>query len=490
MRPAGSQEGNHDLRDAKCAVCSVGEGDSGMTDKAESTASNAPERGASSKPLSPVSFRYITLLTLFTVGTSAVFHLNQQVIGLSVRRFTQDMFVVGIILALPGIIRCIVTPYAAWKSDRIWTRFGRRKPFVIFMAPILVAALLWIPQCNTLWAFVLVLVLLQIAEDAEMAIMMPSIGDSVPDKQRPLAMGMWQFAIALSGILMAMYGIRMMKPGLHRVTFPLVERLHVHAPHITLQGGDHWPYTVSAVLVAIASLLYLVVMKERYVAPRPQERFRLFKYSKEMFRLREHRLIWVISFFQPLFFGVSMGFMSTLGKVGMGLDASEYSAAYWWFPFVQMLLAAPLGWLFNAYRYRKAFCIAACFYVMIPATFGIFFMKNEMDMAIFFGSLVIAFMAFRTNFTPYLMEYTTPKNVGTILGFSSLVGAAGSSSMFALIGWMIRAMHNYRIPLYGLYLSAVVCMIALMMMRAPEQVKHLVEEADSEPELRPAPAEA
>jgi hypothetical protein len=462
-----------------------------MKDQGENTASNMPDSGAPPKPVARVSFWYITMLTMLTVGTSSVYHCNQQVIQLSVRRFTTDMRLIGIILALPALIQLLVTPYAAWKSDRIWTRFGRRRPLVMIMAPVLIAALLLLPRCPSLWLFVLVFVVLQIAEDAEGAVMMPSVGDSVPDRQRPLAMGMWQFALSVSGMIMAIYGFRLMAPGLHKVGLPLLRQLGIHGPTVTLAGADHWPYTFTAALIAITSLIYLKVMRERYVPPRPQEKFRLFKYGKEMFQLREHRLIWLITFFQPLFFGVSLSFMSTLGKYGMGLNSGEYGSAYSKFPLVQMVLAAPLGWLFNRYKSRKALCIFACVYAIIPATFGIFYMKTQQDMGIFFGSLVISFMIFRINFTPYLMEYTTPKNIGTVMGFSSLVNGVARTVMMPLMGFLIHFTHNnYRIPMYGLYVSAVVCMMALVMMRSPEAVKHLVEGTELSADLQASPAEA
>ncbi|MCX6376682.1 MAG: MFS transporter [Armatimonadetes bacterium] len=444
-------------------------------EQTEPSATAASERP--SQPLAPVSFSYIFLLTMFTVGTSSVYHVNQQVLQLTAREFTTNMTVIGFILGLPAFTQLLVTPYVAWKSDRIWTRFGRRRPIAMLMAPILIAATVLAPWCPSLPFFILVVFIHQIAEDADLAITMPSVSDSVPDKQRPLATGIWQLAMALSGIILAVYGLPLMTPGLHKVTLPLVQRLHIQAPYIMVQGSGHWPYTISAVLVAVTSLIYIRVMRERYVPPRPTERFRPFAYGKEMFHLREHRLIWVIAFFQPLFFAVSMAFMSTLGTHGLDLNTGEYGSAYSSFPLVQLLLAIPLGYLFNKFRHRKAFSIAACVYAMIPATFGLYFMKTQQDLAIFFGSQVVAFMVFRMNFMPYLMQYTTPKNVGTILGFSNLMSGVGRAIMMPLMGFLIFASHNnYRIPLYGVYVSAVVIVIALAMMRPPEKIRHLVEE--------------
>ena len=447
-----------------------------MTEKQEKTISDETARPAGSKPLAPVSLYYILALMTFSVGTSGIYHVNQQVLQLTARQFTTNMTLIGLIIALPALMQLLVTPYVAWKSDRIWTRFGRRRPIALIMAPVLVAATLLVPWCPSLPVFILVVLIMQISEDADLAITMPSVSDSIPDRQRPLAIGVWQMSMALSGIILGVYGLPLMEPGPHKVALPLVNYFGIEAPYVTVQGGGHWPYTLFAVLAAVTSLIYLKVMRERYVPPRAEEKFRLFKYSKEMFQLREHRLIWVIVFFQPLFFGVSMAFMSTLGTHGLGLDRKEYGDAYSMFPTVQLLLALPLGYIFNKWKLRKQFCIAACVYALLPATFGLFFMKTQEDLAIFFGAQVIAFMVFRTNFMPYLMEYTTPKNVATILGFSSFISGAVRFTIMPLMGLLIALTHNnYRVPFYGIYVSAIVCMIALMMMRPPEKVKHLVE---------------
>ncbi len=45
--------------------------------------------------------------------------------------YTQSSFIKGVVLAIEGLMGVIVPPLVGWYSDRIFTRRGRRKPFVL-----------------------------------------------------------------------------------------------------------------------------------------------------------------------------------------------------------------------------------------------------------------------------------------------------------------------------------------------------------------------
>jgi maltose/moltooligosaccharide transporter len=432
------------------------------------------------KPLIPVSFFYILALAMLSVGTSSVSFCSNQVLPLTLRKFTDSTALIGFVVALQALNQLWVTPYAAWKSDRIWTRIGRRRPLVLIVTPLLAVTIMLVPHCPSLLLIIPWVFILQMAEDADQAVLMPSICDSVPDKQRPLATAMWQVAVGISVFLMGRYVMKLMDPGLHNVTLRFVgwldlHKLGVRLPHIPVMGAEHWPYTISGIAVLVTGAIFLIVMRERYVPPRPQDRFRLFSYGKEVLRIREHKLIYIVFFFQPLFYLVAIAYFPLLGRDVMHLKPSEYGAAYAWGAATTLLTSIPLGWLFNRFRHRRAFCIGACAYVILPITFGLFFMHTARDMAIFFCAQILAFNVFRLNFMPYVMEYTTHKNVGTILGFTTAVNGLVRFTLVPLAGLLVDIFgRNYKLPLYGGYLGAVVCIIALLMMRPPEKVSHLL----------------
>ncbi len=47
------------------------------------------------------------------------------------QEYTNSSFITGVILAIEGLMGIIVPPIVGWYSDRIFTRHGRRKPFVL-----------------------------------------------------------------------------------------------------------------------------------------------------------------------------------------------------------------------------------------------------------------------------------------------------------------------------------------------------------------------
>jgi MFS family permease len=403
------------------------------------------------KELAPVSFFYILALVTFSLGTSSISFCSNQVLQISLRKFTTSMTLIGFVVSLQALNQLWATPYAAWKSDRIWTRIGRRKPIVVIMAPLLALTVIFVPHAPELWMLIALVFMLQIAEDAELAVIMPSISDSVPDKQRPLATGMWQFSVAAAAFLMSRFVMKLM------------------------DKEEHWPYTIAGLSVLITGAVFLFVMREKYVPPRPQDKFRLFSYGRQIVQIREHLLIYVIFFFQPLFYLVGICFFATLATQELGLKPSEYGAAFSYGSLTTLLASIPLGYLFNRVRNRRAFAIGACIYVTIPITFGLFYMRTAGDMAVFFAMQILAFVVFRLNFMPYVMEYTTPSSVGTIMGFTNAVNGLVRFTMIPLAGLVVDLSgKNYRLPLAGGYLGALVCIIALLAMRPPEKVRHLL----------------
>jgi MFS family permease len=77
-------------------------------------------------PLSWILFASLPIMaTVFAgsaMGTPFLF---------SLQKFVDNPAALTFILSLPGILGLITTPLINFLSDRIWTRFGRRKPFVV-----------------------------------------------------------------------------------------------------------------------------------------------------------------------------------------------------------------------------------------------------------------------------------------------------------------------------------------------------------------------
>ena len=407
--------------------------------------------------LRPVSIWYMASIVAFSLGAQSVVFCSNQVLQNTLRdHFTKNETLIGFVMAFNALNMLWVTPYVAWKSDRIWTRFGRRRPIVMIAAPVLALAVILTPHAPSLWVILLLVFTFQVAEDAEIAVVAPSVSDTVPDKQRQIAGAMMQFIPAIAIFIMGRYVMR------------LTDR------------AEHWPYTIAGLLVIVTAIIYLLAMREHYVPPRTNERFRLFNYGREIFRLREYRLIYVVFLCQPLWVIVATQWFASLATRELRMTQAEYGSAWAYSGLVTLLAAIPLGYLCNMLGRRRMFALMGSMLVLVPLTYGIFWMRSGTGIAVFAGMQSFCFNLFRMNFIPYVMLYTTPRNVATIFGFTSVMNGLVRFTMIPLAGFLIGLTGNYRIPLWGGYIGVIACIAAILAMRPPEKVRDEIAQIDAE----------
>jgi len=98
--------------------------------------------------------------------------------------FGLDPGLTGIIMTLDNVVAFFLLPLTGIWSDRIWTRLGRRMPFILVLAPIAIAAFMLIP--------------------AAMQIIPPELSGQTSRLGTPLAL----FAVGIGVFLTAMAGFR------------------------------------------------------------------------------------------------------------------------------------------------------------------------------------------------------------------------------------------------------------------------------------------
>ncbi|MFT3784197.1 MAG: MFS transporter [Nibricoccus sp.] len=95
---------------------------------------------------------------VFAVMPWAAFAFNDNLLAaafvFSLKKFIENPAAIGFILALPLYLAIIIAPLSSFLSDRIWTRFGRRKPFVAAAGTCMVLALVAMPLAPNFWTLV------------------------------------------------------------------------------------------------------------------------------------------------------------------------------------------------------------------------------------------------------------------------------------------------------------------------------------------------
>lgn len=75
--------------------------------------------------------RSMFALGLMMAGAATVDALTANMLPITARHFTDNITLIGVMVALNRICGFLVQPYAAWKSDRHRSRAGRRRPFLL-----------------------------------------------------------------------------------------------------------------------------------------------------------------------------------------------------------------------------------------------------------------------------------------------------------------------------------------------------------------------
>src|SRR5512146_1887208 len=113
------------------------------------------------------------------------------------RKFTDSPLLISALLTIPSITGVTFTPIALYLSDHVWTRWGRRKPFVVVGGIPALLALVLIPYANSLVTLTLLLLTYYICQ-AGFQPFEPLTQEIVPPSQRGRASIVHTLAIQLA----------------------------------------------------------------------------------------------------------------------------------------------------------------------------------------------------------------------------------------------------------------------------------------------------
>ncbi len=97
---------------------------------------------AESDTNTPYSSREISWLGMAGLARNVGYGANKVFAADLLSLLTPSQPLIGLVLGMEGFLGLILNPLAGWMSDRYTTRFGRRRLYIIFSAPL--AGLLWV----------------------------------------------------------------------------------------------------------------------------------------------------------------------------------------------------------------------------------------------------------------------------------------------------------------------------------------------------------
>ena len=92
-----------------------------------------------------LSYRQMSILTVPTIGLSVCLSLVATYLPLLLNRYTDSATLIGVTIGGEGIFALAIPLVVGYMSDQLWTRWGRRRPFMMLGAPVMAAAIFLTP---------------------------------------------------------------------------------------------------------------------------------------------------------------------------------------------------------------------------------------------------------------------------------------------------------------------------------------------------------
>ena len=222
---------------------------------------------------------------------------------LTVKKFVDKPWLIVMITSVNQAFSMLVAPYASWKADRIWTRFGRRKPFMMLGWVLMAVGLAIVPFAPNVWILMLAIIIWQVSFDfGYVGVWTPLCFEVVPSPQRGRAQVIRKFigipiSLFFNWVLIRQFEEHYsLSPGTWLEKVPWLSRL-VRDGWTIQFTGEHVIYLSGVAALGVILTMLIFGLKET----RPDkavtgERFALGRFFLSLFGNRQWRMIYLLIF--------------------------------------------------------------------------------------------------------------------------------------------------------------------------------------------------
>lgn len=375
----------------------------------------------------------------------------------TIHRFTQNAFVISVILSLNPLFGFVAQPWAGWYSDRIWTPLGRRLPLLLLATAGLAMSCLALPFSQAL------------------ADRLPWLGDvlrflGAEGISTGLAvLSCWifvyQFVVDVIAIMIRCL-VADVIPAQHRGTaFAVGQMVSTGVTYFTLRlgggiaAGGEWKWYALVAAVACASVLpALVFLKEPHSTPPLHTTGRWRDYVRNV---RE------TPYFLRLCIVIACTFAAgqlitnyyrlfTMEQLHLSLD--EALQPFAWMPFISFFASFPIGWLCDRVSLKHV-TLAGALLLALAGAWGAA-ASTIWDLRIMAVLVGLGLVCIEIAINAYLISFLPPGKIGQLSGFANVFRGGPRFLMFFGAGALIELFgRNYRIAFVG----AVACSLVAVM---------------------------
>jgi maltose/moltooligosaccharide transporter len=349
---------------------------------------------------------------------------------------------VGFIMTFDNIAAILLIPFFGALSDRTWTRFGRRMPFLLISVPIAALFFAIIPYVGfSLAVLIPVIIIMNIAMSAFRAPAIALMPDLTPSVYRSKA----------NGIVNLMGGL-----GALLFFFVFTRLLSVSAAFVV----------AAVIMVAVLAILLAAIHEPRDQFEKAEKRpSGIISSLVEILREKDSRtrfLFYAIFFWFIGWNGIET-FFTLYGMAKWGIDEAQAAFYLGFFSLSFLLMAIPSGFIATALGRKKTILAGL---VGMCLMLGSFYFATPIPLAIGLLVLLGVFWALiNINSYPMVSDMSPVAKLGAYTGlyyFFSMLAAIIAPPVF---GWIMDLVGT-RMILFPL--AAVAFLVALFMMSRVE----------------------
>lgn len=337
----------------------------------------------------------------------------------------------GVVMSLDNMAALFILPYVGALSDRLRTRWGRRKPFIAAGSPVGAAAFVCIPLAlgQPLWVFMAAIIAMLLAMDLFRTPTVALMPDITPSPKRSIGNAMINVMGGLGGVLGQRFGGQ------------LFDGAPLHA----------FVFGAAGMLVGVAVvLLFIREPAPEEAGPAEEAEPSLLASLKDIARDADASALRILVAIFFWFLGheaLKVNFTS-FAVNDLGVSSGEAAQALQYFSGAMLLFAVPGGLLGQRFGRRRV--ILAAIAILSALLGSCWFLETITQAKVMLGLIGSAWIVMVVNSLPMVVDCAPPRRIGTYTGLyyvasqsSAVIGPIAGGQIIGLFGNDYRVMFPY-----------------------------------------------
>ncbi len=337
-----------------------------------------------------LSYYKAAFLGLGFLIVTATWTLYNSFVPIFLKNFIASETIIGFIMTFDNIAAITIQPYFGALSDKTYTRFGHRLPYLMIGIPVAAVFYGLIPYAETLWLMLVFIVIMNFGMSVFRSPVIALMPDLTPSRLRSKANGVINFMGGVGAILAFLFGSKMydINPAL--------------------------PFVLFSVLMVLVLILFMLKLREPQ-RPISEENVDIFTVIKNVFTADNKMVLNVLLAIFFWFFGYSAveTFFTLYGKEFLLIKESDAAMSLTFFSLTFVLFAIPSGFIASSMGRKKTIIGGICGLILVFAV--LIFMRQLLIIRIllFIGGIFWAMI--NINSYPMVVE-KAGKNIGAYTG--------------------------------------------------------------------------